>query len=100
MAMRHLRKMEPRQGWLFEQIVKRVAAENDVPLTSAGGNEVLQEIEFAVGALLLRGTRMMVDLSPEIDAMVEVWRKLEREARSKRMAAWWRPEPVSVLAAV
>jgi len=95
----NLRPLEPRQGLLFEQIVKRVAAENGVPLTAAGGTEVLQEIGFAVGAMLRGGSQVMTNLSPEIDAMVEVWRKLDREAHSTRRPAWWRTEPVSMLAA-
>jgi hypothetical protein len=95
----HLRTQEPRQGLLFEQIVKRVAAENGVPLTAAGGAEVLQEIGFAVGAMLTGGSRAMTNLSPEIDAMVEVWRKLERESRITRRSSDWRSEPVSMLAA-
>jgi hypothetical protein len=97
MTAPHLRTPEPRQGVLFEQIVKRIAAENDVPLT--GGAEVIQEIGFAVGAMLRGSSRTMTSLSPEIDAMVEVWRKLEREAQSSRHPAWWRTEPVSMLAA-
>ncbi len=95
----HLRTQEPRQGLLFEQIVKRVAAENGVPLTAAGGSEVLQEIGFAVGAMLSGGSRVMTNLSPEIDAMVEVWRKLDREARISSRGRSWRSEPVSMLAA-
>lgn len=94
----HLRTLEPRQGLLFEQMVKRVAAENGVPLTAAGGVEVLQEIGFAVGAMLTGG-RVMTNLSPEIDAMVEVWRKLERESRITRRSSDWRTESVSMLAA-
>ncbi len=95
----HLRTLEPHQGRLFEQIVKRIAAENDVPVTAAGGVEVLQEIGFAVGAMLTGRSRIMTKLSPEIDAMVEVWRKLEREARSSRRSVDWRTQPVSMLAA-
>jgi hypothetical protein len=97
MTTPHLRPLEPRQGLLFELIVKRVAAENDVPLT--GGTEVLQEIGFAVGAMLRGGSQVMTNLSPEIDAMVEVWRKLDREAQSAKRPAWWRTEPISMLAA-
>lgn len=97
MIASYLRTPEPRQGLLFEQIVKRIAAENDVPLTAGG--EVLHEISFAVGAMLRGGCRMMTDLSPEIHAMVEVWRKLDREARSTRHQAWGPVEPVSMLAA-
>lgn len=97
MTTPHLRLLEPRQGLLFELIVKRVAAENGVPLT--GGTEVLQEIGFAVGAMLRGGTQVMANLSPEIDAMVEVWRKLDREAQSTKRPAWWPTEPVSMLAA-
>jgi len=99
MSAPHLRTLEPQQGLLFEQIVKLVAAEHDVPLTAAGGMEVLQEIGFAVGAMLTGRSRIMTNLSPEIDAMVEVWRKLEREARSSRQSADWRTQPVSMLAA-
>jgi len=99
MTTTHVRALEPRQGLLFEQIVKRVAAENDVPLTAAGGTEVLQEIGFAVGAMLRGGSQIMTNLSPEIHAMIEVWHKMEHEARTNRRAAWWRTEPVSVLAA-
>jgi hypothetical protein len=99
MSTPHLRTQEPQQGLLFEQIVKRVAAENGVPVTAAGGVEVLQEIGFAVGAMLTGRSRVMANLSPEIDAMVEVWRKLEREARSSRWSADWRTQPVSMLAA-
>jgi pyrroloquinoline quinone (PQQ) biosynthesis protein C len=99
MSTPHLRTLEPHQGLLFEQIVKRVAAENDVPVTAAGGVEVLQEIGFAVGAMLSGRSRIMTNLSPEIDAMVEVWRKLEREARSAHRSAGWRSQPVSMLAA-
>jgi pyrroloquinoline quinone (PQQ) biosynthesis protein C len=82
-----------------EQIVKRVAAESGVPVTAAGGTEVLLEIGFAVGALLSGRSRVMTNLSPEIDAMVEVWRELEREARIIRRSADWRTQPVSMLAA-
>lgn len=99
MTTLHLRTPEPQQGLLFEQIVKRVAAESGVPVTAAGGTEVLQEIGFAVGALLSGRSRVMTNLSPEIDAMVEVWRKLEREARTTRRSADWRTQPVSMLAA-
>lgn len=97
MTTLHLRPLEPRQGLLFEQIVKRMAAENDVPLT--GGVEVLQEIGFAVGAMLRGGSQAITNLSPEIGAMVEVWRKLDREAQSSRRPGCWRTEPVSMLAA-
>ena len=99
MSTSHLRTLEPRQGLLFEQIVKRIAAEHDVPVTAAGGIEVLQEISFAVGAMLSGRSRIMADLSPEIDAMVEVWRKLDREAHSYRRPADWQTQPVSMLAA-
>jgi hypothetical protein len=99
MSTPHLRTLEPRQGLLFEQIVKRVAAENNVPVTAAGGTEVLQEIGFAVGAMLCGRSRIMTNLSPEIDAMVEVWRELEREAHTSRRSADWRTQPVSMLAA-
>jgi hypothetical protein len=99
MTTPHLRTLEPRQGLLFEQIIKRVAAENDVPLAAAGGAEVLQEIGFAVGAMLRGGSQIMTNLSPEIHAMVEVWRKLERESRASRRTVWWQAEPVSMLAA-
>jgi len=95
----HLRILEPQQGLLFEQIVKRVAAESGVPVTAAGGVEVLQEIGFAVGAMLTGRSRIMTNLSPEIDAMVEVWRKLERDARNSRRPTDWRTQPVSMLAA-
>ncbi|HEX4505607.1 MAG TPA: hypothetical protein VH722_07735 [Alphaproteobacteria bacterium] len=99
MSTPHLRTLEPHQGLLFEQIVKRVAAESGVPLTAAGGVEVMQEIGFAVGAMLTGRSRVMTNLSPEIDAMVEVWRKLEGEARISRRSADWRTQPVSMLAA-
>jgi hypothetical protein len=99
MSTPHLRTLEPQQGLLFEQIVKRIAAEHDVPVTAAGGTEVLQEISFAVGAMLSGRSRLITKLSPEIDAMVEVWRKLEREARNSRRSADWRMQPVSMLAA-
>jgi pyrroloquinoline quinone (PQQ) biosynthesis protein C len=98
MTTPYLRTLKPGQALLFEQIVKRVAAENDVPVT-AGGAEVLQEIGFAVGAMLCGRSRIMSNLSPEIDAMIEVWRKLERDAHASRRSTDWRTQPVSMLAA-
>jgi hypothetical protein len=78
------------QGQLFDKIVTLFAKENDVPMMAAGGYAVLEEIELAVESFLLRESRPVMNLTPEISAMAEMWRHLEREAtRARRMTIDW-----------
>ncbi len=81
--------IEALQGQLFDNIVKCFAKENDVPMMASGGYAVLEEIELAVESLLLRPSISNLDLSPEIAAMAEMWRKLERDAKSRRPPIRW-----------
>lgn len=87
------------QGLLFDQIAKLFAKENDLPMMAAGGNAVLEQVEWAVESFLLRETRPVMGLSPEINAMAEMWRKLERESRSRRVTTAWSALPAASFSA-
>lgn len=76
------------QGQLFDKIVNVFAKQHDLPTMAAYGNAVLEQIELAVESFLLRDICPAPDLSPEIMAMAELWRKLESDARSRRMIIW------------
>ena len=74
---------------IFDEMVLRVAHQNDVPVMAAGWNSVLQQIELEVESLLMRPMSMGGQPTPEIEGMIMMWRKLENEARSLRAANDW-----------
>jgi hypothetical protein len=84
-----LTAIEAHKDVIFDEIVRQVAHRNEVPIMAAGWNSVLQEIELEVESLLIRPMPISGPQSPEIDAMVAMWRKLENEARTVRVSNDW-----------
>jgi hypothetical protein len=74
---------------IFDEMVLQVAHQNGVPIMAAGWNSVLAEIELEVESLLMRPMSMGGPPTPEIEGMIQLWRKLENEARSLRAANDW-----------
>ena len=75
---------------IFDEMVRQVAHQHDVPLMAAGWDAVLSEIELEVESLLMRPMPITGQPTPEIEGMVQMWRKLDNEARSLRAANDWR----------
>lgn len=84
METTRLTSIESHKNVIFDEIVRQVARQNDVPMMAAGWDSVLEEIELEVESLLMRPMPFTGRPSPEVEAMVEMWRKLEREARALR----------------
>jgi hypothetical protein len=74
---------------IFDEMVLQVAHQNGVPIMAAGWSSVLAEIELEVESLLMRPMSMGGQPTPEIEGMIQLWRKLENEARSLRAANDW-----------
>lgn len=74
---------------IFDEMVLRVAHQHGVPPMAAGWDSVLSEIELEVESLLMRPVSMNGQPTPEIEGMVQMWRKLDNEARSLRAANDW-----------
>jgi hypothetical protein len=73
---------------IFDEMVLRVAHQNNVPAMAAGWISVLAEIELEVESLLMR-PMMGGRPTPEIEGMILLWRRLEHEARALRVANDW-----------
>ncbi len=89
METTRLTAIEAHKDVIFDEIVRQVAHRNDVPMMAAGWNSVLQEIELEVESLLMRPMPISGPQSPEIEAMVAMWRRLENEARAMRVSNDW-----------
>ena len=73
------------KGKLFDSIVMHFGKDNGVPMMMAGADTVLEEIELAVERLLICPSASTAELSPEVSAMAEMWRTLDRTTRSERV---------------
>jgi hypothetical protein len=82
--------IESRKNVIFDEIVRQVARQNDVPMMAAAWDSVLEEIELEVESLLMRPTPMTGQPTPEVEAMIAMWRMLENEARAIRAASDWK----------
>jgi hypothetical protein len=97
METTRLTTIESHKNVIFDEIVRQVARKNDVPMMAAAWDSVLEEIELEVESLLMRPMPISGQPSPEIEAMIAMWRKLESEARALRAADDWRlPMPMVV----
>ena len=84
-----LTDIEAHKDVIFDEMVRQVAHRNGVPMMATGWNGVLEEIELEVESLLMRPIQIGGPQSPELEAMVAMWRKLEREARAMRASNDW-----------
>ncbi len=84
-----MNEIESCKNVLFEEIVRQVAHQNNVPMMAATWDSVLEEIEYEVESLIIRPVPLNGMPSPEIEGMVRMWRKLEDEARLLRTANDW-----------
>ena len=73
--------VEALKGQLFDSIVMHFGKDNDIPMMMAGAGAVLEEIESAVERLLICPSASKAALSPEVNAMAEMWRNLDRMTR-------------------
>jgi hypothetical protein len=92
-----LTTIESRKIVIFDEIVRHVARQNEVPIIAAAWDNVLEHIECEVEALLIRPMAASGQPTPEVEAMIEVWRRLENEARKLRAECRWNvPSPMVV----
>jgi hypothetical protein len=83
-----LNNIEFDKNVIFDEIVRQVARQHDVPLMAAAWDSVLEEIELEVESLLMRPT-LSGQPSAEVELMIAKWRKLENDARALRTANDW-----------
>ena len=90
METARLTHIESHKNVIFDEIVRQIARQNEVPMMAAVWDGVLEEIELEVESLLMRPMPMSGRPTPYVEAMIEMWRKLENEARALRAANDWK----------
>ena|ERR1019366_3928447 len=93
METSRLNQIESRKDVIFDEMVQVIAHRNDLPMMAAGWNAVLQEMEMEVESLLMLSIPFYGRFSPELEVMIQMWRRLESEARALRSANDWQAAP-------